>query len=53
MSLVEIAFLSSGDTFGSDGRLQTCISVRTPGRSIPHRLRRICSECDASVPCRS
>ncbi len=29
MSLVEIAFLSSGDTFGSDGRLQTCISVRT------------------------
>lgn len=29
MSLVQVVFLGSGDAFGSGGRLQTCILVRT------------------------
>ena len=28
--LIEVLFLGSGDAFGSGGRFQTCISVRTP-----------------------
>ncbi len=30
MRSVEVLFLGSGDAFGSGGRFQTCISVRTP-----------------------
>ncbi len=34
MSKIEICFLGSGDAFGSGGRLQSCILIRTAGQNM-------------------